>query len=124
VNSGSQSANTFHGGEGVDFLVGLDSMDVVGDLFAENKLESIDVLLVGNSGVTSLNNLASLGLSVDDGLLNMSDRWTEAPDLKPEHAPDGYTAFTTTYTTATGDSETLIALVNPELIKSETGSGS
>jgi VCBS repeat-containing protein len=121
VNSSSQSANTLHGGEGVDFLVGLDSMDVVEELFAENKLESIDVLLVGNAGVTSLNNLASLGLSVEDGgSLNMSERWVASA----EHAPDGYTAFTTTYTTATGGTETLTALVNNEIIKSETGSGS
>ena len=120
VSSGS-SDNAYHGGEGVDFLVGLTSMTEADSLFGNDKLENIDVVLVGDAGVTSLANLASLGLSVDGDGLTMSARWQEAPGAKPEHAPDNYTAYTTTYTNASGGTETLTALVNDALVKTEGG---
>jgi hypothetical protein len=122
VNGSAGIHNRYDGGGGLDFLVGLTDMDSVDSLFAGGELENIDVVLVGNAGIANMNHLAGLGLqATPDGKLAIDSRWTQQDaDAVPEHAV-GYTAYTTSVTQANGGSETLTALVNNELLRSETG---
>ncbi|MDR2573745.1 MAG: VCBS domain-containing protein [Desulfovibrio sp.] len=120
VNPGSTD-NFYSGGAGVDFLVSLQDMGSVDDLFASDSLEDIDVVLVGGGGstaggITNLGALASLGLTVDNGQVALDGRWTQDPSAIPANA-DGYLAFTTSVMQPSGVAETLTILVLAESLQ-------
>ncbi|MDR2820643.1 MAG: VCBS domain-containing protein [Desulfovibrio sp.] len=106
-NAGSEGG-TIDGGSGVDFLVGMTDIE---DLAALGDIKDVEVLVVGkaSSDISGMSNLQSWGITVDDGKVELDDRWAPSQEALPDNMAN-YTAYT--YTNPNDASDTMTVLLS------------
>lgn len=106
------NGGTYDGGDGIDFLVGLDrgSLDAV--LGADSPVSNVEVFVVGAAdGLTSLDALSGMGLNVTGDALNLDATWAVAtPPAGDDHLPDGFVEYV--HTGADGQDMSIVVQQN------------
>ncbi|MDR1659654.1 MAG: hypothetical protein LBR94_04840, partial [Desulfovibrio sp.] len=109
LSSGADPA-LVDGGEGLDFLLGAQSLESAEDMLNSGTLTGMDVVVIGpSSGITTVENLADYGITVSDGnKVVLDESWTRAGDkIGTWEVQENYDAYTTT--TESGDLTLLVA---------------
>jgi VCBS repeat-containing protein len=112
VISGAPGAGAkVDGGEGVDFLLGMEDMSPVAAMLESGRLQDVDVVVIGQAsaiGGTDMESLTSYGITPGgDNKVVLDERWTQDNTLiENTSVLEVYNAYTAT--TEAGDSLTLL----------------